>query len=339
MSQLAIIFARVLQAIPTLIGIVIVTFLLTRALPGDPAAYFAGAAATPESIAEIRTKLGLDQPLPVQFLNYVQDLGTGNLGQSVSTGQPVVTELLKRLPASLELTLTALLLSVAVAIPLGVLAAVRQDTWVDQLCRFVVTAGVSLPTFFTGLLLVYVFYFLLGVAPAPLGRLDLMHITPPQVTGFLVFDSLIAFEWGTAWSAIKQLLLPSLTLALFTLAPIARMTRASMLQALSSEYLRTARAAGLSRGRVLMVYAFRNALLPVVTTLGMVFSFTLGANVLVEKVFAWPGIGSFAIEALVVSDYAAVQGFVLSMAVLFVVLNLVIDTLYTLIDPRVQVDG
>jgi peptide/nickel transport system permease protein len=339
MSQLAIIFARVLQAIPTLIGIVIVTFLLTRALPGDPAAYFAGASATPESIAEIRAKLGLDQPLPVQFLKYVQDLGSGNLGQSVSTGQPVATELLRRLPASLELTLTALLLSVAVAIPLGVLAAVRQDTWIDQLCRFVVTAGVSLPTFFTGLLLVYVFYFLLGVAPAPLGRLDLMHVTPPQVTGFLVFDSLIAREWSTAWSAVKQLLLPSITLALFTLAPIARMTRASMLQALSSEYLRTARAAGLSRGRVLMVYAFRNALLPVVTTLGMVFSFTLGANVLVEKVFAWPGIGSFAIEALVVSDYAAVQGFVLSMAVLFVVLNLVIDTLYTLIDPRVQVDG
>lgn len=339
MGQLAIIFARVLQAVPTLIGIIIVTFLLTRALPGDPAAYFAGAAATPESIAEIRANLGLDQPLPVQFLKYVQDLGTGNLGQSVSTGQPVATELLRRLPASLELTLTALLLSVAVAIPLGVLAAVRQDTWIDQLCRFVVTAGVSLPTFFTGLLLVYVFYFLLGVAPAPLGRLDLMHVTPPQVTGFLVFDSLIAREWSTAWSAAKQLLLPSITLALFTLAPIARMTRASMLQALSSEYLRTARAAGLSRGRVLMVYAFRNALLPVVTTLGMVFSFTLGANVLVEKVFAWPGIGSFAIEALVVSDYAAVQGFVLSMAVLFVVLNLFIDTLYTLIDPRVQVDG
>ncbi len=339
MGQLGIIFARVLQAIPTLVGIVIVTFLLTRALPGDPAAYFAGASATPESIAEIRAKLGIDQPLPVQFWRYVQDLASGNLGQSVSTGQPVATELIKRLPASLELTLTALLLSVAVAIPLGVLAAVRQDSWIDQLCRFVVTAGVSLPTFFTGLLLVYVFYFLLGWAPAPLGRLDILHISPPHVTGFLVFDSLIAREWGTAWAALKQLLLPSITLAMFTLAPIARMTRAAMLQALASEYLRTARAAGLSRGRVLMVYAFRNALLPVVTTLGMVFSFTLGANVLVEKVFAWPGIGSFAIEALVVSDYAAVQGFVLSMAVLFVLLNLAIDTLYTLIDPRVQVDG
>jgi len=339
MAQLTVIFARVLQAIPTVFGIVVVTFLLTRALPGDPAAYFAGASATPESIAEIRAKLGLDQSLPVQFAGYIKDLATGNLGESISTGQPVATELLKRLPASLELTLFALLLSVAVSIPLGVLAAVHQDSWIDQVCRFIVTAGVSLPTFFTGLLLVYVFYFLLGVAPAPLGRLDLLNIPPPHVTGFFVIDGLLAREWGTAWAAFKQLLLPGITLALFTLAPLARMTRAAMLQALSSEYLRTARAAGLSSARVLMVYAFRNAMLPIITTLGMVFSFTLGANVLVEKVFAWPGIGSYAIEALVVSDYAAVQGFVLSMAVLFVVLNLAVDTLYTLIDPRVRIEG
>lgn len=339
MGQLSIILARCLQAVPTLIGIVVVTFLLTRALPGDPAAYFAGASATPESIAEIRARLGLDQSLPAQFWTYAGDLARGDLGQSISTGQPVADELLKRLPASLELTLTALLLSVAIAIPLGVLAAVRQDTWIDQLCRFVVTAGVSLPTFFTGLLLIYVLYFLMGVAPAPLGRLDLLHVAPPHVTGFLVLDALIAREWATAWSAAKQLALPSLTLALFTLAPLARMTRAAMLQALASEYIRTARASGLSRRRVLMVYAFRNAMLPIVTTLGMVFSFSLGANVLVEKVFAWPGIGSYAIEALVVSDYAAVQGFVLSMAVLFVLLNLAVDTIYTLIDPRVRIEG
>jgi len=338
-GHLAIIAARMAQAIPTLFGIVVVTFLLTRALPGDPAAYFAGASATPESIAEIRTRLGLDRPLPVQFAGYVADLARGDLGQSISTGQPVADELLRRLPASLELTLFALLLSVTVAIPLGVLAAVRQDTWVDQLCRFVVTAGVSLPTFFTGLLLVYVLYFLLGWAPAPIGRLDMLHFPPPHVTGFLVVDGVIAGEWETTWSAFKQLLLPATTLALFTLAPLARMTRAAMLQALASEYLRTARAAGLSRQRVLMVYAFRNALLPIITTLGMVFSFALGANVLVEKVFAWPGIGSFAIEALVVSDYAAVQGFVLSMAVLFVLLNLAVDTVYTLVDPRVRIDG
>ncbi len=339
MAQLTLIFARCWQAIPTLFGIVVVTFLLTRALPGDPAAYFAGASATPESIAEIRVKLGLDRSFPVQFWSYLKGLAHGDLGQSISTGQPVATELLRRLPASLELTLTALLLSVAVAIPLGVLAAVHQDSWIDQLCRFMVTAGVSLPTFFTGLLLVYVFYFLLGVAPAPLGRLDILHVLPPHVTGFLVIDGLVAGQWSVAWSAFKQLLLPSITLGLFTLAPIARMTRAAMLQSLASEYLRTARAAGLTRHQVLFVYAFRNALLPVITTLGMVFSFTLGANVLVEKVFAWPGIGSFALEALVVSDYAAVQGFVLSMAVLFVTLNLAVDTLYTLIDPRVRVDG
>lgn len=339
MAQLTLIFARCWQAIPTVFGIVVVTFLLTRALPGDPAAYFAGASATPESIAEIRVKLGLDRSFPMQFWSYLKGLAHGDLGQSISTGQPVATELLRRLPASLELTLTALLLSVAVAIPLGVLAAVHQDSWIDQLCRFMVTAGVSLPTFFTGLLLVYVFYFLLGVAPAPLGRLDILHVPPPHVTGFLVIDGLVAGQWGVAWSAFKQLLLPSITLGLFTLAPIARMTRAAMLQSLASEYLRTARAAGLTRDHVLFVYAFRNALLPVITTLGMVFSFTLGANVLVEKVFAWPGIGSFALEALVVSDYAAVQGFVLSMAVLFVTLNLAVDTLYTLIDPRVRVDG
>ncbi|MBI4195828.1 MAG: ABC transporter permease [Betaproteobacteria bacterium] len=339
MGQLSIILARCLQAIPTVFGIVVVTFLLTRALPGDPAAYFAGASATPESITEIRAKLGLDQGLPRQFATYLKDLSRGDLGQSISTGQPVAAELLKRLPASLELTLTALFLSVMTAIPLGVLAAVHQDSWIDQLCRFVVTAGVSLPTFFTGLLLIYVLYFLLGLAPAPLGRLDLLHVPPPHVTGFLVFDGLLAREWATAWSAFKQLMLPAITLALFTLAPLARMTRAAMLQALASEYLRTARAAGLSRGRVLMVYAFRNAMLPIITTLGMVFSFSLGANVLVEKVFAWPGIGSYAIEALVVSDYAAVQGFVLSMAILFVLLNLAVDTLYTLVDPRVRIDG
>lgn len=339
MHRLAVIALRILQALPTLLGIVVVTFLLTRALPGDPAVYFAGPAATPQSIAEIRARLGTDQPLAVQFFRYLGDLARGDLGQSISTGQPVLTELMNRLPASLELTLVALALSVSIAVPMGILAAVRQDSWIDQCCRFVVTAGVSLPTFFTGLLLVYVFYFLLGWAPSPLGRLDILHLSPPRVTGFFLIDGAIAAQWDVVRSAASQLILPAITLALFTLAPLARMTRAAMLQALASEYIRTATAAGLSRSRVLAVYALRNALLPVITTLGMVFSFALGANVLVEKVFSWPGIGSFAIEALVVSDYAAVQGFVLSMAMLFVALNLAVDIAYTFIDPRVRVDG
>lgn len=338
-SRFVAIGKRLGQALPALIGVVIVSFLLTRALPGDPAAYFAGPAADEKSIQQIRVALGLDKSLPEQFLLYVQDLMTGDLGMSISTGQPVVEELLRRLPASLELTFLALVMSVAVSVPMGVLAATNPGRPIDHICRFIVTAGVSLPTFFTGLALLFVFYYLLGWAPAPLGRLDFAYISPPPVTGFYVMDALLVGDLETAWAALGQLFLPAITLGLFTLAPLARMTRASMLQVLSSDFVRTARAAGLSGRTVLMTYAFRNALLPVITTLGMVFSFTLGANVLVEKVFAWPGIGSYAVEALVVSDYAAVQGFVLSMAVIFVFLNLLIDIAYTLIDPRISVEG
>ncbi|MDE0591560.1 ABC transporter permease [Halocynthiibacter sp. C4] len=329
------ILGRVAQAIPVVMGVVVISFLLTRALPGDPAAYFAGPAADEASIAEIREALGLDKPLFQQFFYYVGDLARGDLGTSLTTGQTVMSDLAARLPASLELTLVALLLSCAIAIPLGVLAATRPGTWVDHLCRVLVTAGVSMPTFFTGIILIYVFYYLAGLAPSPLGRLDFIYLSPPHVTGFYLIDALLSGDLETWFGALKQLILPATTLALFTLAPIARMTRAAMLSALSSDFIRTARAAGLGSRKVLYGYAFRNALLPVVTTLGMVFSFTLGANVLVEKVFAWPGIGSYAVEALVVSDYAAVQGFVLAMALLFVVLNLIIDIAYALIDPRI----
>jgi ABC-type dipeptide/oligopeptide/nickel transport system permease component len=332
-------FRRIVSAIPSLIGVVIVTFLLTRVLPGDTATYFAGPAATPAAIAEIRHKLGLDLPLAAQFANYVSDLVRGNLGASLTTGQPVLQDIAARLPASAELTLLGLVLSLAIALPLGVLAALKQGSWIDHLCRIVATAGVSLPVFFTGLLFVYAFYFLLGWAPAPLGRLDVFATAPPTVTGFYLIDSLIARDFETFRSALAQIVLPAITLAVFSLAPIARITRASMLSVLGSDFIRTARAAGLEPGTVVVRYALRNALLPIVTTLGMVFSFLLGANVLVEKVFAWPGIGSYAVEALIASDFAPVQGFVLAMAILYVVLNLCIDLLYGVIDPRVRIEA
>jgi ABC-type dipeptide/oligopeptide/nickel transport system permease component len=274
-----------------------------------------------------------------QFFAYLGALARGDLGLSLTTGQPVLQELLARLPASLELVLIALLAACAVALPLGVLAATRPGSWIDQLCRILTTAGVSLPTFFTGLLLAYVFYFLLGWAPSPLGRLDPMFSPPPAVTGFFVIDGLLAGDPALAWAAAKQLVLPVATMALFVLAPIARMTRASMLAVLSADFVRTARASGLSSGTVLVTYALRNALLPVVTTLGMVFGFMLGSSVIVEKVFAWPGVGSYAIDALTASDYAPVQGFVLAMGILFVLLNLLVDVLYVLIDPRVEVQA
>jgi dipeptide transport system permease protein len=330
---------RLATTIPSLIGVIIVTFLLTRVMPGDTAAYFAGPAATPQAIEEIRKSLGLDRPLPEQFVRYVRDLARGDLGNSLTTGRPVVTEIQTRLPASAELTLIGLIVSMLIAVPLGILAAVKQGSVIDHACRVVATAGVSLPVFFTGLLLVYVFYFIVGWAPAPLGRLDVFYSTPPHVTGFFLIDSLIARDFEVFRASLAQLALPAITLAVFSLAPIARMTRASMLAVLASDFVRTARASGLSSRTVIVTYAFRNAMLPVVTTLGMVFSFLLGANVLVEKVFAWPGIGSYAIEALIASDYAPVQGFVLAMAILYVLLNLIIDMLYGVIDPRVRIEG
>ena len=337
--MLTMILKRLMMAIPSLIGVVIVTFLLTRALPGDPAAYFAGPAATPQAIQEIRVKLGLDKPLIVQFGSYVVDLSHGNLGTSLTTGQSVASELRNRLPASAELTLLGLIVSIIIAVPLGILAATKPNSLLDHACRIASTAGVSLPVFFTGLILVYVFYYQLGWAPAPLGRLDVFFTEPPHVTGFYLIDSLIARDPETFMAALKQLILPALTLAIFSLAPIARMTRASMLAVLSSDFVRTARASGLSAYTVIITYAFRNAMLPVITTLGMVFSFLLGANVLVEKVFAWPGIGSYAVEALLASDFAPVQGFVLTMAVMYVAINLMIDVLYGVIDPRVRLDA
>src|SRR5438034_4983817 len=190
--MLGLLFKRLLFVIPSLVGVVIVTFLLTRALPGDPAAYFAGPAATKEAIEQIRVKLGLDQPLYIQFVRYVGDLARGDLGSSLTTGQPVATEIRTRLPASAELTLLGLFFSISIALPLGVMAATRPGSWIDHLCRVTTTAGVSLPVFFTGLVLVYVFYFRLGWSPAPLGRLDVFYSAPPTITGFSLIDTLSA---------------------------------------------------------------------------------------------------------------------------------------------------
>lgn len=338
-STIQVVLGRVLAAVPSVLGVIVITFVLTRALPGDPAAYFAGPAASQEAIDQIRETLGLNRSLPEQFLIYVGELLRGDLGMSLTTGQTVVSDLMTRLPASLELTLAGLLFALVLALPLGILAAVRPGSWIDHGVRLLATAGVSLPTFFTGLLLIYLFYFRLGIAPAPLGRLSVLYSSPPPVTGLFLVDSLLAGQLETFGAALAQLVLPAVTLGLFALAPLARVTRASMLGVLSSDFIRTARASGLAPGLVLFGYGFRNALLPVVTSLGVVFSFLLGANVLVEKVFAWPGIGSYAVSALIASDYAAVQGFVLTMALLYVVLNLLIDLLYTVIDPRAGVDS
>ena len=331
---------RVLGALPSLAGVVVATFLLSHALPGDPAALFAGPAANAASVAEVRARLGLDASLPAQFWHYCVALAHGDLGHSLTTGQPVLTDLLQRLPASLELTFAALAFALMVALPLGVLAATRPNSAIDHLCRGSVTLAAAFPTFFVALLMVYVLYFLLHLAPQPLGRLNDIYFTPPPtVTGSYLIDALLAGELPTFFGALSQLALPAVSLGLFALAPIARITRASMLSALASDFVRTARACGLPRRRTLLTYAWRNALLPIVNVLGMVFSFVLGSNVLIEDVYGWPGVGAYAVKAVIASDYAAVQGFVLMMAVLYILLNLAVDLLSMTIDPRVSFEG
>jgi peptide/nickel transport system permease protein len=273
----------------------------------------------------------------MQLAFYLRDLAVGNLGHSMTTGQPVVVDLVNRLPASLELTFTALFMALSLALPMGIAAALRPGSMIDHAIRLFCTLGVCVPTFVSGLLLIYVFYYLLGWSPEPTGRIDVFASPPPPVTGFLLIDTLLAGDLDAFRAALSQLMLPAATMALFVLAPLARMTRASMLSVLGSDYVRTAIATGLSRRRVILVTALRNAILPVLTIAGIVFSTMLGANVLVEKVFSWPGVAAYALDALLSSDYAPVQGFVLLMATIFVCVNFLVDVLYAVADPRVSV--
>ena len=336
---LATILRRLVLGFPALFGVIAVSFALTRLLPGDPAVYFAGAAPTPEAIADLRRTLLLDRPLPQQFAAYLGDLLHGNLGRSLVTGQPVLQDLSTRFPATLELTLTAIALALLIAVPLGVAGAMRKGSGIDHITRMVSTTALSLPSFFTGLLLVFVFYYLMGIAPAPLGRLAPMSFPPPERTGFMVLDAALAGDWAASRDAAAHLLLPALALAIAGVGPLTRITRSAMLAVLSSDFIRAARAYDLPRWKLVYAYALRNAMLPVLTTAGVVFSFLISANVVVEKIFSWPGIGSYALEALVASDYAAVQGFVLAVATLYVLINIAIDILYGIVDVRVRLGG
>jgi peptide/nickel transport system permease protein len=329
---------RLLASIPALLGVVVVTFTLMRVLPGDPAVFFAsGPSAGKEEIEELRRTMGLDKPIPVQLLRYLGDLAHGDLGRSMTTGQRVVLDIGRRLPASLELTCSALLIALMLALPLGILAALNPGSAVDHVVRLLCTLGVCVPTFVSGLLLIYAFYYLLGWAPDPTARIDIFSSAPPGITGFYLVDFALVGDWEGWRAAFAQLMLPALTMALFVLAPLARMTRASMLAVMGSDFIRTAHAMGLSRARIIVAYALRNALLPVITITGIVFSTMLGANVLVEKVYSWPGVASYALDALLASDYAPVQAFVLLMASIFVLVNVTIDILYGIADPRVSV--
>jgi peptide/nickel transport system permease protein len=329
---------RLSLVIPTLLGVTIITFTLTYVLPGNPAVVKAGPLVSPEIVAELEKSMGLDQPPWVQYWRYVSGVLQGDLGTSSSTGRPVLEDFKQRLPATLELTLASLFIAILVGVPLGVQSAVHRDTAVDHIGRVIGVVGVAMPTFWTGLLALYVFFYLLGVAPPPLGRLG-AGITPPQsITGLYVIDSLLSGNWPALRSSLHQLMLPAATLGLSVMAPVARMVRSTMLEILESDYIKAAWAAGIPRRRVIYGDALGNALIPVVTILGIVFGFLMAGNAVVESVFAWPGIGNYAITSLMTKDSGPIQSFVLFVAVLYVAVNFLIDIVYGLIDPRIRLE-
>ena len=331
---------RLLMALPILFGVIVVTFVLIRALPGDPAiVYASGPSMGQEDIDAIRRAMGLDKSLPEQFLIYLGDIAQLNFGNSMITGQPVLDDFAERLPATLELAIFAFVMSLVVALPVGILSAVYRDTWIDQTARVVTSVSAAMPGFFFGLILIFVFYFLLGVAPEPIGRLSGWSIAPPTVTGFMTIDSALIGDWPLLWEAIGKMLMPAASMAIFAVAPLMRMMRGGMIDALDSDYIKAARAYGLPRRRVLLQYALPNAMLPVLATMGMVLSTMLGANIMIEKLFSWPGIGSYSVNALTGVDYAPVQAFVLIVAVLFVLMTLAIDIISASIDPRYKLKG
>jgi ABC-type dipeptide/oligopeptide/nickel transport system permease component len=335
---LAYFLRRLSLVVPTLVGVTLITFTLTYVLPGNPAVVKAGPLVSPEVVKELEKQMGLDQPAWVQYGRYIGGILHGDLGESASTGRPVLEDFKQRLPATLELTLASLLIALVLGIPLGVQSAVHRDTAIDHIGRIVGVAGVAMPTFWTGLLALYVFFYLLGVAPAPLGRLGPGIDPPHTITGLYVVDSLLTGNWTALGSALHQLMLPSLTLGLSVMAPIARMVRSTMLEILESDYIKAAWAAGIPRRRVIYGDALGNAMIPVITILGIVFGFLMAGNAVVESVFAWPGIGNYAITALMTKDSGPIQSFVLFVALLYVIVNFVIDLLYGLIDPRIRLE-
>ena len=336
MSFASYLLRRLLLVVPTLFGVTLISFFLTYILPGNPALVKAGPLATPEYVAEVERQMGLDRPVWVQYGRYVSGLFRGDLGESASTGRPVLEDFVQRLPATLELTLASLALAVLIGVPLGILSAVHRDGLIDHIGRIVGVAGVAMPSFWTGLLLIFVFFYWLGIAPAPLGRLGSGLSPPTPLTGLYVVDSLLTGNWRTLGSSLAQLALPATTLAIGVMAPLARMVRATMLEILESDYIKAAWAAGLPRRRVIYGDALRNALIPVVTTLGVIFGFLMAGNAVVESVFAWPGIGNYAVTALMTKDSGPIQSFVLFVAVMYVVVNLLVDLVYGIVDPRIR---
>ena len=320
----------------TLVGVVVAVFVMTRILPGDPVAVKAGAYATDEVRAAIRKDLGLDKPVPVQLVTYLGNVVRGDFGESTRSGHPVREDLVNRLPATIEMALASLLFAAVLGVPLGIWAALRQHTWIDAAIQQVTILGAATPLFWFGLVLIYLFYHLWHLAPPPVGRLDTGIEPPRTLTGLFTVDALLTGSWPALQNAAAHLALPTLALGFVVMSPFIKVARSAMVGVLGSDYVLAAKSLGLSEREIVWQDALKNALISLLTVAGIVLGYLLAGNVLVETIFAWPGIGFYAWNALTGSDYDAIQGFVLLVALIYVFLNLSIDVAYSLIDPRIR---
>ena len=326
---------RLLLLVVVVAGMSLITFSLTHLVPGNPARLLAGPHATQAQVDTLARQYGLDKPVPEQFLVYVQGLFRGDLGMSLTNRRPVLDDLTQFLPATIELTLAAMMLTIGIGIPLGVIAAVSRGGILDHLARIVSIGGVSMPIFWLGLILQVVLYREFGLLPAG-GRLGTFDVPPPTTTGLYTIDSLLAGQLGTFVAALEHLALPAITVAAGSIAVVTRMMRASVLEALNADYVRTARSKGLSESTVLSRHVVKNALIPTVTVIGLQVGYLLAGNVLAEAVFSWPGIGLYAVNAIGNLDYAAIMGVTLVISIVYVVVNLIVDVIYALLDPRIS---
>ena len=328
---------RTVLAFLVLIIVSIATFLLTHAVPGDPITAILSdrQANNPEVRAALERRWGLDQPLPIQYVYYVTNLLRGDWGDSISKRTPVAEELRQREPATSELALFAMAFAIVVGVPLGIVSALRHDRWPDHLARFITLIGTSIPVFWLGLLLLYVFFYRLQWLPGP-GRLDVGMKAPTVITGMVTVDALLSRDWEVLTAALRRLVLPSTVLGSFAMGIVSRMLRSSLLASLGDDYVRTARAKGLTERSVVAGHALRNALIPTVTVLGLTTASLLAGAVLTETIFSWPGVGSFAVSAALKLDYPALLGVTLVVAIIYVLVNLLVDIIYGLLDPRIR---
>lgn len=327
---------RLLLLAPVLAGVTFITFALTRVLPGNPVAQIVGPYVSQAQRAVVRHQLGLDRPFYVQYAKYVDRLVHGDFGHSFTTGQAVATDLSQRLGATVELTTCALLIALLVGVPLGVIAAVRRDSWVDGVARLIGIGGISIPVFWSGIMLSFLLFYRLGIAPAPIGRLDPSLSPPHHLTGIYTLDALLTGNWPVLTSALAHLWLPAGVMGFSVMAPIMRIVRQGMIDALDSPPVLALRALGLPPLRIVLGHALKNALLPVVTMIAVVYGYLLGGSVLIETIFAWPGMGLYVYNAISSSDFPAVQGFILYATTMYIVVFLATDVLYLALDPRVK---